>query len=505
VIRKSAVAIALALSSAALTQLALPRTAEAQEPGEISYHDESALPEGIIGERIASMIETFNSGDPDRVRAFLENECTARFRDFAPMEDHLEVFASVRRQWGEVEFHSIRTYRPPRPDETIVILKDQNFGAWRAFSFRFDEAADYRVAGFGFNDARTPSNVDAPPALVASGLVEEATELVERACERDVFSGTVLLAHGEEVLLTHACGEASKRFHVANNLDTRFNLGSMNKMFTATAIMQLVEKGMVSVDDPISEYVDESWLPREMTDRITVHHLLTHTSGLGSYFNETYFNSSRELFRALDDYKPLVRDEQLAFEPGSSYRYSNTGMFLLGVVIESATGETYFDYIRDHIYAPAGMASSDSYEMDEPVENLAIGYGPAPGWPYGFENNLYKHVIMGGPAGGGFSTVGDLHRFALALQSGGLVSEESLERMWTDHSGEGYGYGFGIQDGPNGVVVGHGGGFPGINSNLDIMIDRGYIVAVMSNYGGAASPIARAIAGMIARVPAGSD
>ncbi len=504
-IRKSAVAIALALSSAALTQLALPRTAEAQEPGEISYHDESALPEGIIGERIASMIETFNSGDPDRVRAFLENECTARFRDFAPMEDHLEVFASVRRQWGEVEFHSIRTYRPPRPDETIVILKDQNFGAWRAFSFRFDEAADYRVAGFGFNDARTPSNVDAPPALVASGLVEEATELVERACERDVFSGTVLLAHGEEVLLTHACGEASKRFHVANNLDTRFNLGSMNKMFTATAIMQLVEKGMVSVDDPISEYVDESWLPREMTDRITVHHLLTHTSGLGSYFNETYFNSSRELFRALDDYKPLVRDEQLAFEPGSSYRYSNTGMFLLGVVIESATGETYFDYIRDHIYAPAGMASSDSYEMDEPVENLAIGYDPAPGSPYGFENNLYKHVIMGGPAGGGFSTVGDLHRFALALQSGGLVSEESLERMWTDHSGEGYGYGFGIQDGPNGVVVGHGGGFPGINSNLDIMIDRGYIVAVMSNYGGAASPIARAIAGMIARVPAGSD
>ena len=130
---------------------------------------------------------------------------------------------------------------------------------------------------------------------------------------------------------------------------------------------------------------------------------------------------------------------------------------------------------------------------------------PAPGSAAGFENNLYKHVIKGGPAGGGFSTVGDLHRFALALQAGELVSEESLERMWTDHSGEGYGYGFGIQQGPNGVVVGHGGGFPGINSNLDIMLDRGYIVAVMSNYGRAASPIARALAGMIARVPAGSD
>jgi CubicO group peptidase (beta-lactamase class C family) len=505
VIRKSAVTLALALSSAALVQLALTQTALAQQPGEISYNDESVLPEGIVGERIASLIETFNSGDPDRVRDFLENECTAQFRDFAPIEDHLEVFASVLRQWGEVEFHSIRTYTPSRPDETIVILRDGNFGAWRAFSLRLDPDEDYRVAGFGFNDARTPSNVDAPPPLTANGLIEEATELVERACERDVFSGTVLLAHGGEVLLTHACGEASKRFHVANNLETRFNLGSMNKMFTATAIMQLVERGAVSVDDPISQYVDESWLPREITDRVTVHHLLSHTSGLGSYFNETYFNSSRELFRALDDYKPLVQSEELAFEPGSSYRYSNTGMFLLGVVIESATGEDYFDYIRDEIYAPAGMASSDSYEMDEPVENLAIGYDPAPGSAAGFENNLYKHVIKGGPAGGGFSTVGDLHRFALALQAGELVSEESLERMWTDHSGEGYGYGFGIQQGPNGVVVGHGGGFPGINSNLDIMLDRGYIVAVMSNYGRAASPIARALAGMIARVPAGSD
>jgi CubicO group peptidase (beta-lactamase class C family) len=139
--------------------------------------------------------------------------------------------------------------------------------------------------------------------------------------------------------------------------------------------------------------------------------------------------------------------------------------------------------------------------MDSPVENLAIGYDPAPESPWGYENNLFKHVIKGGPAGGGFSTVGDLQRFALALLSGTLVSAESRSRMWTDHFGEGYGYGFGIEEGPNGKVVGHSGGFPGINSNLDIMVDRGYVVAVMSNYGGAASPIANRIASLIARVP----
>jgi CubicO group peptidase (beta-lactamase class C family) len=472
----------------------------AQQPGEISYHDESVMPAGVTGERIASLIETLNSGDPARVEEFIRNECTVSFENVAPMEEHLSVFASTHRQWGDVTFHGIRTYTPPRETQTVVILKDSNFGAWRAFTLRFDESQGHKVSGLGLNSARTPTNVT-EPALTHADMLEEVAILLERTCERDVFSGSALIAAGEDILFTHACGEASKRFHVSNNVETKFNLGSMNKMFTSTATLQLVGKGIVTVDDPISKYVDESWLPREVTDKITVHHLLTHTSGLGSYFNDTYWDSSRELYRALDDYKPLIRDERPAFEPGTRWQYSNTGMFLLGVVIESATGQDDFDYIREHIYQLAGMQNSDSYEMDFPVENLAIGYDPAPNSRWLYENNLYKHVIKGGPAGGGFSTVGDLHRYAMALQSGALVSQESLELMWTDHFGEGYGYGFGIQDGPNGRVVGHSGGFPGINSNLDIMLDRGYIVAVMSNYGGAASPIAGRIATLISRVP----
>jgi CubicO group peptidase (beta-lactamase class C family) len=335
----------------------------AQQPGELSYHDESIMPEGIVGERIESMIETFNSGDPERVQQFLQDEATSAFRSFAPMEEHQQVFASTYRQWGPVSFHSIRTYNPARPDEVIVILRDSNFGSWRAFTFEFDENADHRVSSFAFNSARTPSNVDEPP-LPQADAIEEVATVLNRICDRDLFSGTVLIARDEDVLFTHACGEASKRFHVPNRLDTKFNLGSMNKMFTSVAIMQLVERGVLSLDDPISKYVDESWLPRTTTERITVHHLLTHTSGLGSYFNDTYWQSSRENFRELDDYKPLVKTEMLAFEPGAEFRYSNTGMFLLGVVLESATGEDYFDYIREHIYAPAGMVGSDSYDMD---------------------------------------------------------------------------------------------------------------------------------------------
>jgi CubicO group peptidase (beta-lactamase class C family) len=175
-------------------------------------------------------------------------------------------------------------------------------------------------------------------------------------------------------------------------------------------------------------------------------------------------------------------------------------MLLLGVVIESVTGQSYFDYIHKNIYKPSGMKNSDSYEMDYPVENLAIGYSPDLKSKYGWQNNLFKHVIKGGPAGGGFSTVGDLHRFARAFQTGKLVSDDSLKVLLKDHSGEGYGYGFGIEEGPSGKVVGHGGGFPGINGNLDIYLDKGYIVAVLSNYDNGASPVAQKISQLLARV-----
>ena len=468
-------------------------------PGEISYDDESVMPAGKKGERIRSLIATVNSNDPDQISRSIKEESTEKFQKFAPMEEHINLFLNFSRQTGGIDFHSIRTYVPERKEETIVILKDRNFDSWRAFVIKFDKSENYLIDGLQFSIARTPSNVN-EPNLSEKQFIQMTKEIIQRIYKRDIFSGTVLIARGEELLLEHACGEASKRFHVPNNIDTKFNLGSMNKMFTATAIAQLVEKGLLSYQDPISKYVDESWLPKEITSKITIHHLLTHTSGLGSYFNETYSKGSRELYRTVEDFKPLVKEEKPAFEPGKRFRYSNTGMLLLGVVIESVTGQSYFDYIRKNIYEPAGMKNSDSYEMDYPVENLAIGYSLDRKSEYGWQNNLFKHVIKGGPAGGGFSTVGDLHGFARALQTGKLVSVDSLKTLWKDHSGENYGYGFGVVQGPNGKVVGHGGGFPGINGQLDIYLDKGYIVAVLSNYDHGASPVAQKISQLLARV-----
>ncbi|NOR12546.1 MAG: serine hydrolase, partial [Candidatus Aminicenantes bacterium] len=421
-----------------------------------------------------------------------------KFRNYAPMDEHIDVSLNTFRETGGLTFHSIRTYVPERKGETVIILKDKNFDSWRAIVVRFADEESYPVSSLRFDVARIPTNVT-ETALSLKDVIQEVKDLMTRLCENDVFSGTVLIARGDDVLFTHACGEASKRFHVPNNIDTKFNLGSMNKMFTSTSIVQLAEKGKLSFQDPISKYVDESWLPEEITSKVTIHHLLTHTSGLGSYFNETFMNGSRARFRTLEDFKPLVKDEKLAFEPGKRFRYSNTGMFFLGVIIESVTGQSYFDYIHENIYKPAGMSNSDSYEMDIPVENLAIGYYRDQDSPNGWKNNYFLHVIKGGPAGGGFSTVVDLHRFGQAILKGKLVSPESLELMWKDYSGEFYGYGFRIDDGPLGKVVGHSGGFSGINANLDIFVDAGYIVAVMTNYDRAASPVTRKIKKLLER------
>jgi CubicO group peptidase (beta-lactamase class C family) len=468
-----------------------------------AYKDLRALPEGPAGERITELLDVVNSNDPDRVRTFVTDRFTTEFRDFAPMEEHLAVFAQLYDQSQGFDFYSIRKYeRETPPEEVVVIVRNKLTQAWQAFVLNIENEPPHRIAGLQFAPARPPSDLPPQEKLTDAEIVAKLEHFVERLAKADRFSGTVLLAKGDEVLFKAAYGQASKRFDVPNRIDTKFNLGSMNKMFTGVAITQLVQNGRLSLDDPLSKFVSNDWLSDEVAAKIRIKHLLTHTSGLGSYFNDRYTESSKALFRELDDYKPLIADSTLAFEPGTDWQYSNTGMFMLGVVIEKATGQNYFEYIREHIYKPAGMINSDCYDMDRPVPNLAIGYSrDNGGFGSGWTNNLYKHVIRGGPAGGGFSTVEDLYRFAHALRAHKLLDAEHAEMVWSpkpELNSPDYGFGFGIRGAPDNRIVGHAGGFAGISSNLDIFLDSGYTAAVLSNYDGAARPVSEKIRTLIA-------
>jgi CubicO group peptidase (beta-lactamase class C family) len=201
----------------------------------------------------------------------------------------------------------------------------------------------------------------------------------------------------------------------------------------------------------------------------------------------------------VNDYLALVRDEPLRFDPGTQWEYSNTGFLLLGAVIEAVTGQDYFTYVRTQLYEPLGMGRTDAYELDQANWNLAVGYDKEfTDAGVRFRNNLFEHVIRGGPAGGGHSTVGDLVRFATALHTYRILSPATTELLLTPkpHS-PAYGYGFSIDPARN--IVGHGGGFSGISTNLDIFRDSGYIAVVLANYGRAGEPVVAKLRELIGR------
>jgi CubicO group peptidase (beta-lactamase class C family) len=263
----------------------------------------------------------------------------------------------------------------------------------------------------------------------------------------------------------------------------------MNKMFTAVGVAQLAEKGRLAFTDTVGKHLPD-YPDKAVAETVTLHHLLTHTSGVGDYFDDKYVAAAKDRFRTVRDFFPLFVDKPLEFEPGSRFPYSNAGFMILGAVIEKVSGESYFDYIREHIYKPAGMTDTDAYEMDQDTPNLATGYTrenllgqfvPGPR-----RNNLFLHVVKGGPAGGGFSTAEDLIRFAQALRAHKLLGPELTELVVAakvdSFPGQKYGYGFAEEVVNKHRIVGHGGGFPGISSQLDIYSGLGYDVAVLSNY-----------------------
>lgn len=451
------------------------------------YSDSKAIPETVAYQRAHEVVELLNAGDVDAFATWVETTFASTVLEEAPLEEHRTAFWRLRHDNGPLEIHGARTYDPPRPASTTALIVWSAWAdAWRAILLDVD--GDDRITSLTINPARPPSDLPKAERLSPEQVAERLGDFVDGLAARDAFSGTVLLAKDDMVLMTRAVGLANRDFDVPVTLDTRFNLGSMNKMLTGVACMQLVEAGKLSLDDPISRFLGDDWLPRVDKSRVELRHLLTHTSGLGSYFNEEFDRSSRLLYRTVDDWKPLLRDETLAFEPGTQWQYSNSGMLVAGAVVEQAAGTDYFEYVRRHITGPAGMADTDCYDTDKANRRLAVGYEMefAADGTITYRNNLFMHVVRGGPAGGGYSTVEDLFRFSQALRAGKLVTQESLDQLWRpyqERGSAGYGLGFGIENSPTGRIVGHSGGFPGISAVLSMHLEAGYTTAILANLG----------------------
>jgi CubicO group peptidase (beta-lactamase class C family) len=445
---------------------------------------------GAAEKRARDYIEAVNSGKPAMWRKFYSENFSKASLEKVPVEARIGNSARIYELTRGLEIEKVEQ---KKPNEITVSAASKLTGQKLELFFPFEQQSPFYLAAVGIRPLTS-----AGKKISAKEIAAELDAFMQKVAGADQFSGAVLLARGDQILFEKAFGEANKDFKAPNNPETKFNLGSMNKMFTSVAIAQLVEAGKLSFEDPLSKFMPE-FPDKESAEKIKIKHLLTHTSGLGNYFNKDFMEASRARFRSIDDFLQLAKNEKMQFEPGTKWQYSNTGMLVLGKIIEKASGQNYFEYIRENIYKKAGMTNSDSFDLDSVNPNLAVGYekdytdnGVT------FRNNIFQHVIKGGPAGGGYSTVGDLLKFAKALQSGKLVGKETFKIMTSpkpELNSPDYGYGFII--GKNPGTYGHSGGFPGISSELVMFTNSDYTAVVLSNYGMGAQPVTTKIRELI--------
>jgi CubicO group peptidase (beta-lactamase class C family) len=298
------------------------------------------------------------------------------------------------------------------------------------------------------------------------------------------WSGTILVAQNGNVLISKGYGLADRENDVPNEPQTKFAIGSMSKAFTAMAIMMLQEKGQLTVQDPICNYISDcpaAWKP------ITLHHLLTHTSGIHDY--EEWYAEQKDKINICREYKPeefitFFKDLPLDFTPGSQWHYSNTAYFLLGVTIEKVSGESYETFIQKNIFQPLGMTESGYDRSSTIVKQRASGYSIDQDG--GIVNAYCTDVSIKYAAGGLYSTVGDLYKWDQALYTDQLVSKETLASIFTsmvsvpNYSG-GYGYGWLISQQSGHLVIWHDGLVSGFVSQINRYPDDQLTIIVLTN------------------------
>jgi CubicO group peptidase (beta-lactamase class C family) len=427
--------------------------------------------------QFSAWLEAFNSGNRDQYATFLADHFPARLRAVVGgPKGVLDGEMGFRELTGGFD---LRKLEQVSADEVSGLLQERASDQFAHFELAVEAGEPYEIIYLDLRAIPRPAEF-AIERLTEGEAISALDARLREDAAADRFSGAVLVAKDGRALFSKVYGLADREQGIPNTLETRFRIGSMNKMLTAVAILQLVEAAKIDLEAPLGTYLTD-YLNRDVASKVTVHDLLTHTGGTGDIFGPE-FDANRNDLRTHADYVELYGKRGLEFEPGSQWAYSNYGFVLLGAVIEAASGQSYYDYVRKHIYEPAGMTRTGSAPEDRAVPDRSIGYMMgATGWVPNTDTLPYR----GTSAGGGYSTVEDLERFADALLSHELLRPESTELLITAKVvglGSTYAYGFDDRRGADGNGwVGHGGGAPGMNGDLRIYPESGYVVAVLAN------------------------
>jgi CubicO group peptidase (beta-lactamase class C family) len=466
-LKVSAMAAAATIAFAPLVQ------AQQAQPGAPAA-TEAEIAASPAVKRLKELLEAVNSGDAAAIKTYADAAAAK------PGPDAVAYVRDLHRR-----SHGFDLVRVARVEDNgiVAVVRNRLTGDEEALSLKVEPQAPHRITVLH----EVPFEADAAPAPASEeAQLRQIGSYLKRLGDAEVFSGVVVIARDGKPVFSQAHGYADRERKIANTLDTPFLLGSMNKLFTGLAIGQLVEQGKLSYEDPLSKFVPDFPDP-ESARRIRIKHLLSHTSGLTS-FDPTFSppgTATVTVRTILDTIKP----EPLKFEPGTKWSYSNTGIQLLGRVIEVVTGQDYYRYVRKNVYRRGGMKRDPFPDYSRGAVAMAQPYeieweGSRPRWA----NQMAITTRRGGPAGGGIASARDLIRLGNAMNAGRIVKPETLRlhasakpELATKH----YGYAFGVLARmAKRPLVGHGGNAPGQCTEFGRLADTPYTIVVLSNLTG---------------------
>lgn len=382
--------------------------------------------------------------------------------------------------------------------EADLVAFYPDYQNWAHLRVVVDVAEPHRIRMLGLSVGPAPAGVPRQPPLAPLELAAALRAHIAAEAQADRFAGAVLVARHGHVVFQGVYGLADREAKIPNTIDTQFRFGSMGKMFTAVAVMQLVQAGKLDLKAPLGTYLKD--YPNAEVAKVTLDQLLTHTGGTGDIFGPDFTAHRLELHDA-KDYLALYGARAPLFAPGSQQRYSNYGFMLLGRIVEVASGQSYDDYLQAHIFGPAGMTATGNLPEMASLLKRSVSYMKARDGLQRADDTL---PYRGTPAGGGYSTVSDFLRFAAALMDHRLLDAQRL-RLLTEGGvigpdGKPISYDFAGHTSEGLRYFGHSGGAPGMNGELRIFPDNGYVVVSLANRD---PPVAEAEVNFVsARLPA---
>ncbi len=473
----------LFLMSVLIVIVACENTGQKSENGKniaqvVVNNSASDFPGTPAGKAAEKFVEVISNNDRAQTEAYIKDEMTAYFREQHSISEHLELFSKVQKDYGNMQVIGLREMGSHK---LSFMGKSEKSEKMIRVTLEVETETPHKITSLELEpDASFGSKTKTQNQSSIVNL-EDLDSYLNKLTESGNFSGSVLLAKDGKAIFENAYGMADRNKNIPNKVNTKFNLGSINKFITATAVLQLVEKGKIDLNATLNKYTDI--FPKEVGSKVTVRHLLQHKSGWSHYWENDYFNTNLHNLKSLDDYMVFIRKIPLEFEPGTQLKYSNTGYEVLGHVIEKVSGMNYDAYVQHNIYNKAGMSNTGAFDRDKPIKNAAIGYTSEGGK---LTPNTKMLPLKGTAAGGGLSTVVDFLKFENALFNLELVNEESLKLMFNRYKPGG--------EIPKSGALNIGGGGPGVSTSWYKNYASGYSVFVFSNSDmGTARPIGNTI------------